>query len=150
MAKPPISKLPVPTKGKLPGVPGVDPVSATTSAFSLLVEAYKDYNHIKQVETTKREMIRSQRDVAINRIQAQKEILQQYLQSTFAERASNFSNMFAILDRGIASGDDKQIGVAMNMIVKQMETNPLDGINQLMSSNVMDQIENPDIDCIEI
>lgn len=150
MAKSPVSKLPVPTKGNLPGMPRVDPLSTTTSAFSLLVEAYKDYNHIKQVETTKREMIRAQRDVAISRIQAQKEVLQDYLQRTFAERASNFSHMFDMLDHGLASGDDKEIGIAMNMIVKQMEINPLEGINQLMSGNVIDQINDPDIDCIEI
>lgn len=151
MAKLSPKKLPVPVKGTSPAnVVRVDPISATTSAFSLLVEAYRDYSNIKQQETTKREMIRSQRDVAITRIQAQKEVLQQYLQNTFSERATVFNNMFAILDEGLASGNDKAIGVAMNMIVKQIETNPLDGIRQLMSVNVVDQIDDPDIDCIEI
>lgn len=151
MSKSLIDKLPIPAKGQLAGaVPGMNPLTATTSAFSQLVEAYREYNQIKQVETTKREAIRAGRDVALSRIQAQKEILQQYLRNTFSERADNFNHMFDILDKGLAAGDDKAIGAAMSMIVKQMEINPLDGIGQLMSCNVIDQINDPDVDCIDI
>lgn len=147
MSKLLVKKLPGVAKGP---VPKVDPVSATTSAFSLLVQSYQEYVKIKQVETTKREMIRAQRDVAISRIQAQKEILQQYLESSFSERAANFTRMFDLLDEGLARGDDKAIGAAMSMIIKQVETNPLDGISQLMAGNVIDQINDPTVDSIEI
>lgn len=131
-------------------VAGINHLTATTSAFSMLISAYKDYNQIKQVETTKREMIYAQRDVAISRIQAQKEILQQYLKNSFSERANNFSKMFDLLDNGLIAKDDKLIAMAMSLIVKQMEKNPLDGINQLMSCNVIEQINDPNVDCIDI
>lgn len=151
MAKVPVKKLSIPSKGNLPkGVPGVDCVSAATTGFTLLMETFKEYNQIKQTEETKRGMIRAQRDVALERIKAQKEILQQYLQNSFGERANNFQKMFEILDEGLATGNDKAIGAAMNMIVKQMEMNPLEGIGQLMSCNVVDQIDDPNIDAIDI
>lgn len=136
---------------KLPGLGGINAAFAVQPVLSELIGAYREYNRIKEEECTKRECIRAQRDVALCRIKAQKKILQQYLQETFKERARTFNKMFDMLDQGLASGDDKAIGLAMTVIVKQIETNPLSGIRELMAANnVVDQINDPNIECIEI
>ncbi len=115
------------------------------SAFSQLIDAWQNVKTVKEQEATKREFIRANRDVALARIKSQREILELYLTKTFKERKAVIENSFRILDEGIASGNDKAIDAAMTMIVNTVQTSPLQGVKEIMR-----QIDDPDVKCIEI
>lgn len=133
-----------PMKNPIPG-PAGGPMMPAAEGFKLLVDSWLEYKKVKENETTKREAIRAHRDVAIERINAQKEVFQNVINHTFAERAKNFDHFFATLDKGIEEKNDQIINGAMQMIVNQMQTSPLAGMNEFMA-----MINNPDVDAIEI
>lgn len=120
-------------------------VAPAAEGFRLLVESWLEYKKISEAEETKREAIRGQRDVAIARINAQKEVFQNVINNSFAERARNFEKLFEALDKGIAEQNDQVINGAMQLIVGQMQTSPLAGMKDLMTA-----IANPDVKSIEI
>ncbi len=115
------------------------------NAFSQLIDAWQNVKTVKEQEATKREFIRANRDVALARIKSQREILELYLTKTFKERKAVIENSFRVLDEGIASGNDKAIDAAMTMIVNTVQTSPLQGVKEIMR-----QIDDPDVKCIEI
>lgn len=139
LPKIPTDKLPIPGKAGAPG-----PQMAAKS-FTMLVDAWVDYKKVREQEITKREQIHAVRDVQLERIRAQKEVLQQYLEGTFSERRQVISGMFEALDKGIDSGDEKIIAMAMNSIVETVKTSPLQGFQQMMQ-----QLDDPNVDAIEI
>lgn len=116
-----------------------------TSAFGKLFETWQNIKTVREQETTKREFIRANRDVALARIKSQRQILEQYLTEIFKERKATIEHSFRILDEGIASGNDKAIDAAMTMIVNTVQTSPLQGVKEIMR-----QIDDPDVKCIEI
>lgn len=115
------------------------------SAFSKLVNAVKEYKTIKETEITKREYIRAKRDVAISKINAQKDILKIYFEHTFQERKNIFERLFNAFDKGIETNNDKAITYAMQGIISTMQNSPLQGVNDFMR-----QLENPDVQELEI
>lgn len=129
------SPIPMPTGTTVP----------VEQSVSMLIEAWKDYNKICVVEETKREAIRSNRDVNLAKIKAQRDTLEQYLTGVFKERQQVISGMFDALDKGIEKGDDNLIALSMNTIVNTIKTSPLEGIQ-----NILLQIDDPNIDAIEI
>lgn len=115
------------------------------SAFSQLVNAVKEYKTIKETEITKREYIRAKRDIAISKINAQKDILKIYFEYTFKERKAVFEGFFNALDKGMETNNDKVITYAMQGIISTMQNSPLQGVNDFMR-----QLENPDVQELEI
>lgn len=115
------------------------------SAFTQLIDAYKQIKSVREQEATKREFIKANRDVALARIKSQREILELYLTKTFEERKTVIAGFFRELDAGIASGNDKVIAVAMQGIVATVQTSPLQGVSEIMR-----QIDDPDVKSIEI
>ena len=115
------------------------------SAFTQLIDAWQNVKTVREQEATKREFIRANRDVALARIKSQREILELYLTKIFQERKATIEHSFRILDEGIASGNDKAIDAAMTVIVTTVKTSPLQGVTEILR-----QIEDPDVKCIEI
>ncbi|ASM79131.1 hypothetical protein VITFI_CDS3354 (plasmid) [Vitreoscilla filiformis] len=80
------------------------------------------------------------------RIQAQAETLRELISSSFAERAIKFDKYFALLESGLASGNDQQINAALTLIVDQTKNSPMAQATQLLN-----KINDPnDDDVIEI
>lgn len=71
---------------------------------------------ICQIEETKRVEIRSRMEVEVTRINAISNLLSDYLNKTFDERAELFDNYFAVLDKAIASGDSELMGATLGSI----------------------------------
>lgn len=120
-----ITKIPT----KVPTSP-----TAALDAFQMLVKAHHDYKTIVEYEKTKRAGIEAWRDVRVTSIQAQKELLHDYLQQTFAERRHVIDEMFDRLDQGIASGDMSLMNMAMSSIVNIVQSSPLKDAQQIMLS----------------
>lgn len=133
-----MKSLPIPT-------PNGNPASTCSDACTSVLQSFLEYKKISEGEKTKREYIQAHRDVALARIQSHRETLEKYLTETFAERRLVISQMFDALDKGIETGNDQVIGMAMQSIVETIKVSPLQGVQ-----TVMNQIEDPNVDFIEI
>lgn len=106
--------------------------TAALDAFNMLVKSHHDYKVIAQQEKTKRADIEAWKDTRIASIQAQKELLHDYLARTFAERHHVIDEMFARLDKGIEDGNMEVMNMAMNSIVNIVQSSPLKEARQIM------------------
>lgn len=130
---------------KVPIIP-VSPISVVATSGRNLIDAWRDYVSVREVEVTKRAGINAARDVALARIQAQAETLRALIAGTFSERSNNFDRYFSMLEDGFSSGNDKQINVALTLIVEQTKISPMAQVAQLIN-----KINDPeDDDIIEI
>ena len=108
--------------------------TAALDAFNLLVKSHHDYKVTAQQEETKRANIAAWRDTQVASIQAQKELLHDYLAHTFAERRHTIDEMFARLDRGIEDGTMEVMNMAMSSIVNIVQSSPLKEAKQIMQA----------------
>ena len=132
-------KMPV----KLPvGKPTINPA---VSSVKMMFDAYMDYKKSQESEKTKRESISAQRDVAVERIRAQKEFAQKYLELAFHERRDTIKNFFERLDKGIETGNDMLISTSMQAIVDTVKSSPIQGILELKQQIADSSIEYIDI-----
>ena len=125
---------------KMP-VPTPDP----NMAFNTLVSAWKECSIVTEQEKTKRENIRSYRDVNIKAIEENPAILKLYLEKTFAERSTVIHGMFDRLDAGIASGNIDVISATIAAIVDVTKQSPLAAARELIGN-----YRDPNVAMIEI
>ena len=117
---------------KIPvGVPGV---TDALKSLDILVGAWKECTVTSQVEKTKRERIRADREVNLKAIEENAAILKQYLRDTFKERAHVIDGMFAHLDRSLAVGNNELAAEAIAAIVSVSKSSPLEGARELIKS----------------
>jgi hypothetical protein len=89
------------------------------------VRACIEYAKVIEAEKTKRAEIRAKRDVAVEAITAQKEIILKYFELRFAERREALTHLFVELDEGLRTKDDKLLDGALSGIVSIVKDNPL-------------------------
>ncbi len=80
---------------------------------------------IAEQERTERRRIRTQRDVAVEAINAQKGVILKFFDMYFAERREALGHFFKELDEGVRTKDDKLLDVALHGIVAIVRENPL-------------------------
>lgn len=114
-------------------------------SLSDLVNAWKDYQTTREIETTKRTQIAADRDVRLAAIHAQAEVVHRLIDKTFDERSSNFDQFFNLLEKGFAANDDRQINAALTMLVEQVKVSPMAQAMQMMK-----QINDPNVEYIDI
>ncbi|MFB8790455.1 MAG: hypothetical protein U7123_16780 [Potamolinea sp.] len=78
-----------------------------------VVEAYTEYKIVAQEEQTKRRGIEAWEKATIAQIEANRDALIHYLESSFDERANNFRFLFEKVDRAVADSD-----IALRAIVR--------------------------------
>ena len=138
------NKLALATKMKGQLVKQAGPTQVVCS-LSDLVNAWKDYQTTREIETTKRTQIAADRDVRLAAIHAQAEAFHRLIDKTFDERSNNFDKFFNILEKGFATNDDRQINAALTMIVEQVKVSPMAQAMQMMK-----QINDPNVEYIDI
>jgi hypothetical protein len=116
-----------------------------TGSLTDLINAWKDYQTTREIETTKRTQIVADRDVRLSAIQAQADVLHGLIHQTFTERAHNFDQFFALLKHGFSRDSDQQINAALTMIVAQIKENPMTQALQMMQ-----QINDPNVKRVDI
>lgn len=77
-----------------------------------------------QVQDSKRAQINAERDAYIAQIDAQKELILEYLERSFDERKVNFEHFFNRLDRAMAKNDTQQMGLILDSINQLAATSP--------------------------
>lgn len=132
-------------KNRLSIQTSAQPAAPVQKSITMLFEAWRDYKNTQETEITKRVAIASNREINVAKIKAQRDVVEQYLIHSFSERRQVITGMFETLDKGIANGDERIIGMAMQSIVETIKTSPLQGIQ-----NMMQQLDDPNIDAIEI
>jgi len=122
-----------------------NPLGFVVNAFDKLINAQTECHRISEIEQTKREHIRTFRDINVKAIEESSAILRCYLQGIFQERAFVIQEMFDRLDKSLSSGDTQMASFAINAIVSIAKQSPLAGVHELIAN-----INDPNVKMIEI
>ena len=109
--------------------------------LKMLVNAKSENHKITQEETTKRKNINAVRDVEIERIQAQKDVLKTYLEGIFSERKYMIEEMFDKLNKGIENDNLELIQMSMSSIVSIAKESPLKQVESLVNDFKNDDVK---------
>jgi hypothetical protein len=101
--------------------------------FKAIVDAHKENHKVTEVERTKREEIGAYRDIEIEKIQSQKEILKSYFEDSFSERKENFNKLFDALDKGIELNNPELIMHTIRAITDIAKDTPLNKMHEVAS-----------------
>lgn len=104
------------------------PNASALSALSDIVSAAREYGQIRQEESTKRARIAAEEHVQVERIRAAEEILREYFDRVFTERAAARDEMFNRLDRAMEAGDPQMVHAVVRGIVDLAQSSPLAGL----------------------
>lgn len=105
--------------------------------FMEIIRTRYQYLQLKETEATKRIQIKKNAEIDIAEIREKAQLLRDYFVMSFAERRENFDRCLYMLDAGLNSGNDKQIDVALSLIVSIIKESPLK-----QAAEVMQQIKN--------
>lgn len=114
-------------------VRAIDPISALRG----IVEGYFAYATTVEREATKREEIWASRDTSLAEIDAQRRILMEYLQLTFAERAAAFEALFTVVDQGLAAKDPSMVVAGVKGIVDLAQISPFGALADLEQTRAL-------------
>lgn len=100
----------------------------------MVAQAVLDHARIAEEEATKRAEIAAARDVTVERIDATRKVISQYLQRTFDERRGNFDRLFDVLDRAQAGDDLEGMQLALTGILELVKSSPFKDISSFKKS----------------
>jgi len=116
----------------------------TTPAECLneIVSAYTDYMKVAETEQTKRREIDAWEKTTIAQINAQRDLLIEYLTRSFDERAENFRVLFNVVDIALTSGNNEQLALTLHSITEIAKSSPFKELANLAS--VQAALDDPD------
>ncbi len=103
------------------------------------ISGIADYFRTLTEEKTKRQAIASNRDVLIERITAEKDVILAYFGQRFAERRAALDEFFELLRSAVTDSNNHQLNVALAGILGIIQDNPLDDFETFKQ-----QFHNPD------
>ena len=111
------------TKNKLTGRSLKTPaeVCSTLKAFS---EAATDAVKFCEVQKTKREEIKAERDVRIARLRVQRDIVMEYLKQSYDERRNLFEEQFKVVDHALMTGNTEVLALSLQSINDLAKSSP--------------------------
>lgn len=115
--------------------------NAIISAVDKLMDSYQNYLLISEQERTKRATINSWRDIRLEEIRSQKELLSQYLRHCFAERRTVIDGFFNTLDKGLENNNIETINLAISGILGVVQYSPLKDMQNLMLDLKNDRVK---------
>lgn len=99
------------------------PEQVVEAVLGLVVMA-GEVRKFEEAQVTKRVGIAAQRDIALANIHAQQELLKDYLERSFDERAENFNRLFAAVDDALASNNMAALAMGLESVVKLATSSP--------------------------
>ena len=123
-------------------VRGVAAFASPAQCLNEVVQAWTEYLRIAEEEKTKRRGIEAWEQVTLAEMKAKRDFLVGYLEHSFDERAKNFQALFQTVDQAMSSGDNQQLGLALNAIVELAKSNPFKDLADL--STVKAALNDPD------
>ncbi|MFC7449691.1 hypothetical protein [Rhodococcus daqingensis] len=101
------------------------------AALSQIVDAVQDCVKVHAVENTKQARLATYEATEVAKIKAAESVLKQYFEQSFAERRSNFDELFGRLDTALDRGDSQIVNSVLTGIVEMARTSPLANIGDL-------------------
>ncbi|MFP7365770.1 hypothetical protein SFC07_08375 [Corynebacterium callunae] len=115
-----------------------DVIGALISVVLMAGEAAK----FESVQRNVRVGIAAERDVAITNIEMQKALLLEYLDKSFDERRENFQKLFTVVDDALEKGDNQQLALGLDSILKLAESSPFKDLATIQAT--ADALNDPD------
>lgn len=112
------------------------------NALNEIVGAAKECIAIQQVESTKRQQIRTYEATEVARIKAAESVLKDYFAQVFAERRSNFEELFNRLDDALENHDGETANLMLRGIVDIAKSSPIADLGDLGQIRVA--LDDPD------
>ncbi len=118
------------TKAKLSGQSLNSPteVLSTLKAFS---EAATDAVKFCEVQKTKREEIRANRDIRIRQLETQRDIIMRYLERSFDERKYLFEEQFKVVDHALQTGNTQELAISLQCINDLAKSSPFKALTDI-------------------
>lgn len=111
-------------------------------ALNQIVAAAKECVAVHQVESTKRARLQTYETAEVARIKAAESVLKDYFARVFAERKSNFEELFTRLDKALEANDGETVSWMVRGIVDIAKTSPLADLGDL--SKIRAALDDPD------
>jgi hypothetical protein len=121
---------------------GLEGVNSPAQCLNEVVRAWTEYVKITEEEKTKRSEIEAWEKIAIATINVKRDFLIGYLDRSFDERAKNFHLLFKTVDCAMSSGDNQQLGLALQAIIELAQSSPFKDLTNL--STVKAALDDPD------
>ncbi|MFC4605817.1 hypothetical protein [Rhodococcus kronopolitis] len=112
------------------------------AALTQIVDAVQDCVKVHTVERTKQAHLAAYETVEVARIKAAESVLKNYFEQAFAERRSNFGELFDRLDAALDKGDSQVAQAVLNGIVDVARTSPLANLGDL--GQIRAALDDPD------
>lgn len=124
--------------------PGVGPVTSLQGfdALNQMVNAARECIAVHQLESTNRARLRAYETAEVARIRAAESVLKAYFEQVFAERRSNFQQLFSRLDDALGANDGETVGLMVRGIVDIAKSSPLADLGDL--SKIRAALDDPD------
>jgi len=100
------------------------PIMAPAQCVNDVVSAYTEYLKITEQEQTKREQIQAWKEHNLAQIAALRSALITYLERAFDERKAYFQEAFVRIDRAMAQGDNQQLALLLENMLKVAQASP--------------------------
>lgn len=117
------------------------PDQVVDSVMTLVVMA-GEVRKFEEAQVTKRVGIAADRDVALARIKAQQELLRDYLERSFDERAKSFGKFFDVIDNALGSGNMTALALGLESVVQLATSSPFKDLRSVEETAAA--LANPD------
>lgn len=97
---------------------------AAAESFEKFITIAGEVAKFTELQETKRTQIRSNADVAIKKVEAMREVLQEYLTKSFDERSAIFAKHFEVVDSALINGDTAMLSAGLNAINELAASSP--------------------------
>ncbi|GAA1698976.1 hypothetical protein MMUR_26550 [Mycolicibacterium murale] len=111
-------------------------------ALNQIVAAAKECVAVHQVESTKRARLQTYETTEVERIKRAESVLKDYFTHVFAERRSNFEELFTRLDGALEANDGETVALMVRGIVDIAKSSPLADLGDL--SKIRAALDDPD------
>jgi len=102
------------------------------NSFNIL-DSINEYHKTTENAKTRREEIRAYKDIEIEKIKSQKNILETYLKGIFIERSNIINRSFDVLDNAIENNNIELIQQSLSVVVTIAKESPLSGVQNLLN-----------------
>ena len=112
------------------------------NALTQIVDEAKECIAVHEVESSKRARLQAYETTEVARIKAAESVLKDYFAKVFAERRSNFEELFNRLDGALEANDGETVALMVRGIVDIAKTSPLADLGDL--SQIRAALDDPD------
>ena len=110
---------------------------AAAESFEKFITIVGEVAKFTELQETKRTQIRSNADVAIKKVEAMREVLQEYLTKSFDERSAIFAKHFEVVDSALINGDTAMLSAGLNAINELAASSPFKALADFNSVQQM-------------